>query len=119
MILVIPIKTLGLIQEGLDKAITQSFISNVNRFNGVKTLLSGIFYEVEKRQYNREGLKNELGVAHLVKSSLQSVGKNNRLSLELTKVNEQTIICSKQLEYKLDDLFEIQYEASLEFLKSI
>lgn len=94
-----PIQTLGLAQEGLDKAITESLISNISRYNGVKTLSSGISYEVQRRQYNREDLKNKLGVTHLVKGSLQSVGQNNRLSLELTKISEETIIWSKQLEF--------------------
>ncbi|MGB0601855.1 MAG: adenylate/guanylate cyclase domain-containing protein, partial [Flavobacteriaceae bacterium] len=119
IILVIPIQTLGLAQEGLDKAITESLISNISRYNGVKTLSSGISYEVQRRQYNREDLKNKLGVTHLVKGSLQSVGQNNRLSLELTKINEETIIWSKQLEFELNQLFEIQDAASLELLNSI
>ena len=119
IILVMPVQTLGLAQEGLDKAITESLISNISRYNGVKTLSSGISYEVQRRQYNRENLKNELGVTHLVKGSLQSVGQNNRLSLELTKINEETIIWSKQLEFELNQLFEIQDAASLELLNSI
>lgn len=114
-----PIQTLGLAQEGLDKAITESLISNISRYNGVKTLSSGISYEVQRRQYNREDLKNKLGVTHLVKGSLQSVGQNNRLSLELTKISEETIIWSKQLEFELNQLFEIQDAASLELLNSI
>ena len=91
IILVIPIQTLGDAQEGLDRAITESLISNISRYNGVKTLSSGISYEVQRRKYNREDFKNQLGVTHLVKGSLQSVGKNNRLSLELTKVNEDLL----------------------------
>lgn len=114
-----PIQTLGLAQEGFDKAITESLISNISRYNGVKTLSSGISYEVQRRQYNREDLKNKLAVTHLVKGSLQSVGQNNRLSLELTKINEETIIWSKQLEFELNQLFEIQDAASLELLNSI
>ena len=47
------------------------------------------------------------------------MGKNNRLSLELTKVNEETIIWSKQLEFELNQLFDIQDVASLELLNSI
>ena len=85
--MVIPIQTLGDAQEGLDRAITESLISNISRYNGVKTLSSGISYEVQRRQFNREDFKNQLGVTHLVKGSLQSVGKNNRLSLEIKKVN--------------------------------
>ena len=119
IILVIPIQTLGDAQEGLDRAITESLISNISRYNGVKTLSSGISYEVQRRQFNREDFKNQLGVTHLVKGSLQSVGKNNRLSLELTKVNEETIIWSKQLEFELNQLFDIQDVASLELLNSI
>ena len=119
IILVIPIQTLGDAQEGLDRAITESLISNISRYNGVKTLSSGISYEVQRRQFNREDFKNQLGVTHLVKGSLQSVGKNNRLSLELTKVNEETIIWSKQLEFELNQLFDIQDVASLELLNSL
>ena len=119
IILIIPIQTLGLTQEGLDRAITESSVSNISRYNGVKTLSSGISYEVQRRQYNREDFKNQLGVTHLVKGSLQSLGKINRLSLELTKVNEDTIIWSKQLEFELNQLFDVQDAASLELLNSI
>ena len=106
-------------QEGLDTAMTESLISSISRYNGVKTLSSGISYEVQRRRYNNQDLKNKLGVTHLVKGALQSVGENHRLSLELTKVNEETIIWSKQLEFELNELFDVQDTASQELLNSI
>lgn len=57
-------------------------------------------------------------MTYLVKGALQSVGENHRLSLELTKVNGETIIWSKQLEFKLNELFDIQDTASQELLNS-
>ena len=119
VIMVAPIKATGLSedQKGFARGITESMISTFGSYNGLRVLSSSTSYHSEKTNMTDQAIRNEYGVNFIIRGSMQVMGKNARLNLEISDLKIGEIVEAKKRDFILDDIFKVQDELSDEILE--
>jgi len=55
-------------------------------------------------------IAEKFGVKHVIQGSVQSFGKNSRLTLELNDLSKSKVVWSDKVDFLLDDIFKVQDE---------
>ena len=120
-ILVMPIKTSGLAEDqtGFGNGITESMIATLSGYKAITVLSSSTSFHAEKISMIDESIRDEFGVDYLIRGSMQVMGKNARLNLEITDLNASKVTVSKKRDFELDDIFGVQDELSDEILNEL
>ncbi len=120
-ILVLPIKALGASEEqkGLVKGITESMISTLAQYNGLIVLTSGTSFYADENNVSESVIKNEYGVDYLIRGTLQLLGENARINLQISDLNKSVVSMSKKKDFKFSELFEAQDQLSNEILNEL
>ena len=86
VILVTPIKAFGLSedQQGFARGITESMISTFSRYTGIRVLSSSTSFHVSEKNMTDEEILDEYGVNFVIRGSMQVMGNNARLNVEVT-----------------------------------
>ncbi len=120
-ILVLPIKAFGTSEEqkGLIRGITESMISTLAQYNGIIVLTSGTSFYADENNVSEAVMSKEYGVDYLIRGTLQLLGKNARINLQISDLNSSVVSMSKKKDFKFSELFEVQDQLSNEILNEL
>ena len=120
-ILVMPIKTSGLSedQKGFANGVTESMIATLSGYKAINVLSSSTSFHAEKTKMIDETIRDEFGVNFLIRGSMQIMGDDARLNLEITDLEDLKVSVSKKRDFNLNDVFKIQDELSNEILNEL
>ena len=121
VILVMPIKSSGLSedQKGFANGVTESMIATLSGYHAIKVLSSSTSFHAEKTKMLNDTLRDEFGVNYLIRGSMQVMGNNARLNLEITDLEASKVSVSKTQDFKLDNIFKVQDELSSQILNEL
>ena len=119
VILVKPFSSIG--QEGdlASQAITESLISNLLQYGGIKTLSSSTSFAIVEKSFSDDDLKEQFDVSYVISGNIQAFGKTSRLYVELADLSTQQAIMSIKKDFKLENIFEVQDEIGRKILEKI
>ncbi len=121
ILLIMPIETSGLTddQQGFARGITESMISTLSSYQAIKVLSSSTSYYAKKTQMLDNLIREDFGVDYLIRGSMQVMGKNARLNLEINDLKAAKVIISKKKDFKMHDIFKVQDELGNEILSAL
>ncbi len=61
---------------------------------------------------NDQSLADNYGVNYIIRGSMQVMGQNARLNLEITDIDSSEIVISKKEDFNLDNIFAVQDKMS-------
>ena len=120
-ILVTPIKTSGLQadQEAFGTGITESMITTLSQYKAIRVLSSNTSFHVAKTEMLDAEIRDQYGVDFLIRGSIQVMGSNARLNLEISDLKLEEVTVSKKRDFNLEDIFIVQDELSNEILNEM
>ena len=110
IILVKPFKNLGSEDTSVSNAITESLISSLSRYKGISVLSSSTSFHILENNIPDNEIVANFGVKHAIQGSVQSFGKNTRLTVELNDLSQGKVVWSEKVDFLLDDIFKVQDE---------
>ena len=118
ILLIMPIETSGLSddQQGFARGITESMISTLSSYQAIKVLSSSTSFHAQKTEMLDNAIRDDYGVDYLIRGSMQVMGDNARLNLEITDLKASKVTLSKKKDFKMEDIFSVQDEISSEIL---
>ena len=121
IILVAPIKASGLTddQQGFARGITESMIGTFSSYKGLTVLSSGTSFHTVETNMTDEAIRDQYNVKFMVRGSMQVMGQNARLNLEITDLTLSEVVETVQKDFNLYDIFKIQDELSKKLLASL
>ena len=121
IILVAPIKASGLTddQQGFARGITESMIGTFSSYKGLTVLSSGTSFHTVETNMTDEAIRDQYNVKFMVRGSMQVMGQNARLNLEITDLTLSEVVETVQKDFNLSDIFKIQDELSKKLLASL
>ena len=121
VILVTPVKTSGLSedQQGFARGITESMISTFSRYTGIRVLSSSTSFHVTENNITDEEIREEYGVNFVIRGSMQVMGNNARLNVEVTDLKIGEVVKTEKRDFDLSTIFKVQDEISDKVLGSI
>jgi TolB-like protein len=120
-ILVAPIKASGLPadQEAFGTGITESMISILSQYKAIRVLSSNTSFHVAKTEMLDAEIRDQYGVDYLIRGSIQVMGNNARLNIEITDLKLEEVSVSKKRDFNLNDIFKVQDDLSNEILSEL
>ena len=120
-ILVTPIKTSGLQanQEAFGTGITESMITTLSQYKAIRVLSSNTSFHVAKTEMLDAEIRDQYGVDFLIRGSIQVMGSNARLNLEISDLKLEEVTISKKRDFELSKVFKVQDELSNEILNEM
>ena len=121
IILVAPIKASGLTddQQGFARGITESMIGTFSSYKGLTVLSSGTSFHTVETNMTDKAIRDQYNVKFMVRGSMQVMGQNARLNLEITDLTLSEVVETVQKDFNLSDIFKIQDELSKKLLASL
>lgn len=121
IILVAPIKASGLTedQQGFARGITESMIGTFSSYKGLTVLSSGTSFHTVEENMTDEAIRDQYNVKFMVRGSMQVMGQNARLNLEITDLTLSEVVETIKRDFDLSDIFKIQDELSRKLLASL
>jgi adenylate cyclase len=118
ILLIMPIETSGLSdnQKGFARGITESLISTLSSYRAIKVLSSSTSYHAQKTEMLDNAIRDDYRVDYLIRGSMQVMGKNARLNLEISDLKAAKVTLSKKKDFTMEDIFKVQDEISSEIL---
>ena len=118
IVLVAPIKAAGLGSEikGFADGVTESMITAFSTFKGVKVLSSNTSFHTSEQKMTDEEIRALYGVKFIIRGSIQVMGENARLNLEVTNIPKAEVVAAKKRDFELNKIFLVQDEMSSELL---
>jgi len=118
ILLIMPIETSGLTadQKGFVRGITESLISTLSSYQAIKVLSSSTSFYAQKTEMLDDSIRANYGVDYLIRGSMQVMGNNARLNLQISDLAKSKISISKKKDFNLDNIFFVQDELSSEIL---
>jgi len=110
IILVKPFKNLGSEDTSVSNAITESLISSLSRYNMLSVLSSSTSFHILETKMTDNEIAEKFGVKHAIQGSVQSFGKNTRLTIELNDLSKSKVVWSDKVDFLLDDIIKVQDE---------
>lgn len=110
IILVKPFKNLGGKDTSVSNALTESLISSLSRYKGIAVLSSSTSFHILEVKMPDKEIAESYGVKHTVQGSVQSFGKNTRLTVELNDLAKGKVVWSDKVDFLLEDIFKTQDE---------
>ena len=120
-ILVMPLKATGLSedQKGFANGLTESMISALSSYKAIRVLSSNTSFHAEKLDMTDESIAEEYKVNFLVRGSMQVMGNNGRLNLQIVDLNKREVVVTKKRDFELSDIFSVQDEMSNSILEDM
>jgi TolB-like protein len=101
---------LGSEDTSVSNAITESLISSLSRYKAIAVLSSSTSFHILEAKMPDKEIAESYGVKHSVQGSVQSFGKNTRLTVELNDLAKGKVVWSEKVDFLLDDIFKVQDE---------
>jgi len=120
-ILVMPLKATGLSedQKGFANGLTESMISALSSYKAIRVLSSNTSFHAEKLGMADESIAEEYNVNFLVRGSMQVMGNNGRLNLQIVDLTKREVVVTKKRDFELSDIFSVQDEMSNSILEDM
>ncbi len=120
-LLIMPIETYGLSddQKGFARGITESMISTLSSYQAIKVLSSSTSFHAQKTEMLDSSIREDYGVDYLIRGSMQVMGNNARLNLEITDLKVAKVTLSKKKDFNMEDIFKVQDELGNEILSAL
>jgi TolB-like protein len=120
-ILVMPLKATGLSedQKSFANGLTESMISALTSYKAIRVLSSNTSFHAEKLGMTDESIAEEYKVNFLVRGSMQVMGNNGRLNLQIVDLNKREVVVTKKRDFELSDIFSVQDEMSNSILEDM
>ena len=120
-ILVMPLKATGLSedQKGFANGLTESMISALSSYKAIRVLSSNTSFHAEKLGMTDESIAEEYKVNFLVRGSMQVMGNNGRLNLQIVDLTKREVVVTKKRDFELSDIFSVQDEMSNSILEDM
>ncbi|MGE4635063.1 MAG: adenylate/guanylate cyclase domain-containing protein [Arenicellales bacterium] len=120
-ILVAPIKASGLSedQEAFGVGITESMISTLSQYKAIRVLSSSTSYHVGKTRMLDAEIRDQYGVDFVIRGSIQVMGDNARLNLDITDLKLGEVAVSKKRDFNLEEIFKVQDDLSNAILNEL
>ena len=120
-LLIMPIETYGLTddQKGFARGITESMISTLSSFQAIKVLSSSTSFHAQKTEMLDNSIREDYGVDYLIRGSMQVMGNNARLNLEITDLKAAKVTLSKKKDFNMEDIFKVQDDLGNEILSAL
>ena len=64
-------------------------------------------------------IRTEYNANYIIQGSVQSFGNNRRLTLELNDLSKNSVVWSKKVDFKLDDIFKVQDNIGMQILEEL
>ena len=118
-VLVAPLKASGLGSDmkGFADGVTESMVSAFSTYKGVKVLSSNTSFHTIEKNMTDDQMRSEYGVKFIIRGSIQVMGENARLNLEVTDTAVGEVVATKKRDFELNDIFIVQDEMSSEILE--
>ena len=119
VVLVAPIKASGLSEnmQGFENGITESMISAFSSYKGIRVLSSSTSFHISDQKTNDSQIRDEYGVRFILRGTMQVMGDNARLNLQVTDTTLDELVATEKRDFKLNDIFSVQDEISAEILR--
>ena len=72
-----------------NQAFTESLISNLLQYGGIKTLSSSTSYAMLEKSFSDDDLKEQFNVSFVISGNIQAFGSTSRLYVKLADLNKQ------------------------------
>ena len=120
-ILVMPLKATGLSedQKSFANGLTESMISALSSYKAIRVLSSNTSFHAEKLGMTDESIAEEYKVNFLIRGSMQVMGNNGRLNLQIVDLNKREVVVTKKRDFELSDIFSVQDEMSNSILEDM
>ena len=120
-ILVSPINATGVSGDIISFAngVTESMISTFASYNGVRVLSSSTSNYSKKAKMTDQDIRDQYGVNYIIRGSIQVMGENARLNLQVSDLKASEITVAKKKDFNLQDIFKVQDELSNEILQDL
>ena len=114
VILVASVNATGLSedQQGFANGMTESMISTFSTYKGIRVLSSSTSTHVSANNMSDKDIRDEYGVNFVVRSSMQVMGDNARLNIEVTDIKKGEVVETAKRDFLLNDFFKVQDELS-------
>ena len=121
IILVASVNATGLSedQEGFANGMTESMISTFSTYKGIRVLSSSTSNHVAETNMPDQDIRDEYGVNFVVRSSMQVMGDNARLNIEVTDLKIGEVVETAKRDFLLNDFFKVQDELSSLILNAL
>ena len=121
ILLIMPIETFGLTddQQGFARGITESMISTLSSYQAIKVLSSSTSFHAQKTEMLDNSIREDYGVDYLIRGSMQVMGNNARLNLEITDLKAAKVTLSKKKDFNMKEIFKVQDELGNEILSAL
>ena len=119
IVLVLPIKASGLSEDmkGFENGITESMVSAFSSYKGIRVLSSSTSFYISEQQINDISIRDSYGVKFILRGSMQVMGENARLNLQVTDTKLNELVATKKRDFKLSEIFAVQDQISEEILE--
>ena len=119
IILVKPFSSSSEDDDLASQAITESLISSLSQYVGVRTLASSTSYAAKQKAYSDADLMEKFGVNFVVSGSIQTFGANSRLFAEISDLKTNQALMSIKEDFKLEEIFDVQDKIGRSILEKI
>ena len=101
----------------LSEALTESMIGSLSRYKGIRILSSSTSFYAKKNEMNSIEIFNNFAANYIVRGSIQTFGDNSRINLELSDAKKDMVVWSKNVDFKISDIFKAQDKIGNEILE--
>ena len=121
VILVASVNATGLSedQQGFANGMTESMISTFSTYKGIRVLSSSTSSHVSANNMSDKDIRDEYGVNFVVRSSMQVMGDNARLNIEVTDLKIGEVVKTEKRDFALSDIFTVQDDLSYSILGAL
>ena len=94
-------------------------ISTLAQYNGIIVLTSGTSFFADENNISETVIKEDYDVDYLIRGTLQLLGDDARINLQISDLNKSVVSMSKKKDFKFSELFKIQDQLSNEILNEL
>ena len=91
-------------------------ISAFSTYKGIRVLSNSTSFHIAEQKISDPKIRDEYGVRFILRGSMQVMGDNARLNLQVTDTALDELVATEKRDFKLNDIFVVQDEISAEIL---
>ena len=103
-------------QKGFANGVTESMISAISNYKGIKVLSFSVSEKVKNEKISDLNLKTRFGIRYVVRGNIQVMGEKARINLEVNDLDIGEVIGTEQRDFDLNNIFEVQDEIGKQIL---
>lgn len=100
-------------QQFFSDGLSENLITTLSQLEGLKVIGSGSSFRFRDRKEDAHSIGAKLAVDHLVEGSVQRVGDDVRIGVELVRVADGSAVWTQRFDRPYKDLFALQDEIAL------